>query len=89
VGVPAPKKSLGPNTLSIAGGSGAALTIYAPYADVNVTGSGAVYGSIIGNTIQAQGGAQFHYDEALGAVAGSGPPKLERVYWRDVAQPKR
>ena len=89
VGVPPPKKSLGPNTLSVAGGSGAALTVYAPYADVNVTGSGAIYGSIIADNLQAQGGAQFHYDEALGGLGGSGPPKLTRVYWRDLAQPKR
>jgi hypothetical protein len=87
VGLAPAKKGM--NTLSVSGGSGAALTIYAPYTDVTVSGSGAIYGSIIADNLQAQGGAQFHYDEALGGVAGSGPPKLMRVYWRDVAQPKR
>jgi hypothetical protein len=77
------------NTLSVAGGSGAALTVYAPYTDVSVTGGGGIYGSIIADNLQAQGGSQFHYDEALGGLGGSGPPKLTRVYWRDVAQPKR
>jgi len=84
----APAKKL-MNTLSVAGGSGAALTVYAPYTDVAVTGGGGIYGSIIADNLQAQGGSQFHYDEALGGLGGSGPPKLTRVYWRDVAQPKR
>jgi len=87
VGVPPAKKFN--NTLSVSGGSGSALTVYAPFTDVAVTGSGAVYGAIIADNLQAQGGAQFHYDEALGGLGGSGPPKLARVYWRDLAQPKR
>jgi len=87
VGLAPAKKFM--NTMSVSGGSGSALTVYAPYTDVAVTGSGAIYGSIIADNLQAQGGAQFHYDEALGGGPSSGPPKLTRVYWRDLAQPKR
>ena len=86
VGLPLLKK--GQNTMSIAGGADAAYMIYAPYTPVTVSGGASVFGAIIGNTVTSSGGAQFHYDEALSEIA-NGPPKLRRVYWRDVMQPKR
>ena len=76
------------NTMGVAGGATTSLLVYAPYTDVNVYGQGDVFGAIIGNHVNAAGGASFHYDEALRDYR-TGRPKLTRLYWRDVALPKR
>jgi hypothetical protein len=76
------------NTMGFSGGSTTSLVVYAPYTNVSVTGNGDVFGAVVGDNINASGGAIFHYDEALLANA-SGKPKLARLYWREVAQPKR
>jgi hypothetical protein len=58
------------STWTLSGGSGAYFSVYAPNHAVSVTGSGDIWGSIIGKTVTATGGSKFHYDEAL----GRGPP---------------
>lgn len=40
--------------------------IYAPFTDVIVTGSGQLYGSVVGKTVSVSGAGGIHYDEALG-----------------------
>ena len=40
--------------------------IYAPKSDVNIAGSGTLYGSVRGKTVTVTGGAGIHYDAALG-----------------------
>ncbi|MGL1958741.1 MAG: hypothetical protein OCD00_15675 [Colwellia sp.] len=40
--------------------------IYAPLADVSITGSGTLYGAVRGKTVTVKGGAAIHYDAALG-----------------------
>jgi hypothetical protein len=39
--------------------------IYAPDADIQVTGNGGIYGSLTGKTISVNGNGGLHYDEAL------------------------
>jgi hypothetical protein len=59
------------STWTLSGGSGAYFSVYAPNHPVSVTGSGDIWGSVIGKTVTATGGSKFHYDEAL----GKGPPQ--------------
>ncbi|MBI2267446.1 MAG: pilus assembly PilX N-terminal domain-containing protein [Armatimonadetes bacterium] len=51
--------------VEVAGGADAYYAVYAPKADMTVTGGGDVYGSLIGKTITNTGGADIHYDKAL------------------------
>ena len=55
----------GTGSISVAGGTTSNYVLYAPYAAVTVAGSAAVYGAIIGGTVNAGGGAPIHYDQAL------------------------
>ena len=59
------------STWTFSGGSGAYFSVYAPNHAVSVTGSGDLWGSVIGKSVTATGGSKFHYDEAL----GRGPPQ--------------
>ena len=55
-------------TVDIKGNGNWNGVIYAPYADVTLTGGGSggdMSGAIVGNTITLNGQVQFHYDEAL------------------------
>jgi hypothetical protein len=45
--------------------------IYAPYANVDLNGNADVSGSVVANSIDVTGGAQFHYDESLGNFGGN------------------
>jgi hypothetical protein len=53
--------------LTVSGGGTFIGTINAPQADLVISGSGDIYGSAIVNTYNNSGGANFHYDECLGA----------------------
>jgi hypothetical protein len=44
--------------------------INAPQAAVSLSGNGAAFGSIIGNSITLNGNGGFHYDTSLGASPG-------------------
>ena len=68
--------------------------IYAPLANINTTGSGALFGSAIGLTVNVSGAGGVHYDEALkdvGPVSGGGNTGGETesqsslVFWRMVS----
>ena len=46
-------------------------TIYAPQSPVTISGSGAIYGSVLGLQVDMTGSGSVHYDRALdGAAAG-------------------
>jgi hypothetical protein len=51
---------------SIAGNGQLAGLIYAPNADVTLSGGGHVYGAIMAKSLTMNGNFQFHFDEALG-----------------------
>lgn len=46
-----------------------ALTIYAPQAHLDLLGNAAIFGSVVANTIKAQGTFGFHFDESLATNA--------------------
>ena len=61
----------GNNGVSISGNSPLSAVIYAPLTSVSVSGSGRLYGAVLGNTVTVSGGAGIHYDEALGLLGGA------------------
>jgi len=67
--------------IKVAGGSAAAMTIYAPEARVKVTGGGDFYGAVVGVRVTVDGGTNFHYDKKLKNPNGS---PLQLISWRQV-----
>jgi choice-of-anchor A domain-containing protein len=59
----------GTNPIRLTGGSATAATVYAPNADVTLTGGGDFFGSIIGRSVNVNGGSQIHYDRNLANTA--------------------
>ena len=57
--------------------------VYAPEGDVLVSGSGDVYGSLIGDNVTVSGGGNIHYDEALQDIGIGG---YEIRLWQDGQQ---
>src|SRR5215207_9615146 len=55
-----------PGTVSI--GSSAALyaSVYAPQSDITLSGNGAIYGSVVGKSVNMIGTSAIHYDLGLG-----------------------
>jgi hypothetical protein len=66
-------------TVNISGGTGTALCVYGPQADLTVSGGSDVFGSLMVGTAAISGGAFLHYDDKLAANAG--PAKVTRAYW--------
>jgi len=52
-------------TIKLSGTSAFHGNLYAPYADIVVTGGVEGYGALVGDTIDAGGSSVWHYDEAL------------------------
>ncbi len=55
--------------INITGAFNAYANIYAPLAEINIAGSGTLYGAVRGKTATITGGAAIHYDAALGATS--------------------
>ena len=79
--------------IKISGNGALSGVIYAPNANVTITGGGAsggdVMGSVVANNITISGNAQFHYDESLGQFAfgtpaDSGDSALTIYRWREL-----
>ncbi|TVP75055.1 MAG: hypothetical protein EA352_09195 [Gemmatimonadales bacterium] len=71
------------NGVSISGNSPLSAVVYAPRTSVSVSGSGRLYGAVVGETVSVSGNAGIHYDEALGllggaAISGGGEPRILR-----------
>jgi hypothetical protein len=82
LGIPANCRIFGlPTCVSMkyAGTAEAYCKLYAPNADIRVTGNFDFSGSIVGNTVQFSGTANIHYDEAL--VDG---PDYRVVSWEEL-----
>lgn len=56
---------IGPGTINISSSSALYASIYAPQSDVALSGSGAIYGSVLGWTINMSGTSNIYYDLAL------------------------
>lgn len=57
-------------TISVRGGANSSFAVYAPDSSVSISGGSDIYGAVIGNVVDATGGANIHYDKALGSFAG-------------------
>lgn len=71
--------------VDISGNGLAYCVVYAPNSVVHLQGggsSGSVFGAIVGLDITLNGGYEFHYDEALADLGGSGG--LEIDFWREL-----
>ncbi|MBN1829132.1 MAG: hypothetical protein JW884_08300, partial [Deltaproteobacteria bacterium] len=59
--------------------------VFAPNAQVRLTGTTDIYGSIVGRTVSMTGGGTLHYDEALANLGGSGSSgSITIVSWREI-----
>jgi hypothetical protein len=76
-------------TVRVNGGSEAAWAFYGPACDVTIGGGGALFGAMVAKTIQINGDTAFHYDRALGDLAGYGDLMIERIAWRELTSPRR
>jgi hypothetical protein len=73
----------GEGTLRLRGTTDLVATVYAPSAHVDMSGTPALYGSVIGNTIDLSGTATVHYDRALeGEALSYGPFMLQGFTWK-------
>jgi hypothetical protein len=61
----------GANGVTLSGGSGAYLSVFAPKASVAISGSSPLFGAVLGKTLSASGGASIHYDTQLANVWAS------------------
>jgi hypothetical protein len=55
--------------------------IYAPSADLNLTGNGAISGAAVGKTARMTGNGGFHYDEALSKLDIGGTGGYQVASW--------
>lgn len=81
----------GTSKVSISGNGDFKGVMYAPGADVHMSGNGQIYGALVGNNITLSGGGSkggFHYDQALGNVAfpltTSTLNNLQAVSWQEL-----
>jgi hypothetical protein len=71
--------------VKVTGNSGYTGTIYAPYADVDLTGSSSASGAFLGGAVKFTGNTRFYIDESLiggssSSSSGSGKP-YKLVSW--------
>ncbi len=59
--------------ISIHGGAGMTAVVYAPNANLTISGNANFNGAAVANQITLNGGVQFHYDEGLADFYGSDP----------------
>ncbi len=73
----------GTGTLKVSGGTSSSAMVFAPNADVSLTGGSDFYGEILAATVGDTGGTHFHYDRAL-KNKGFAPsnPMLSAFTWK-------
>ncbi len=69
-------------TLDIGGSGSFKGTIYAPNGNINLNGSGDMYGAVIGNTVTVGGSGVMHYDVQLASLITTGGPTPGPRYMR-------
>jgi hypothetical protein len=67
----------------VAGGGQWLGTVYAPEASVKFTGNSDSFGAFVANDLTINGGAGFHYDEALKNLSG-GNQRYSVVTWQEL-----
>jgi Flp pilus assembly protein TadG len=56
---------IGSGTVTLSGGSSAYFVLYAPQSAVTLNGSGTIYGSVLGQTVDMSGNSSISYDLSL------------------------
>ncbi len=74
--------SLSTQSISIAGNGSFTGTIYAPNADLTMTGNGANMGAIIAKTASVGGNGKFHYDTQLANLTSD--PAFRPTSWTEL-----
>ncbi|MCF8037824.1 MAG: pilus assembly PilX N-terminal domain-containing protein [Desulfohalobiaceae bacterium] len=72
------------SSIKLAGKADYYGTVYAPTAEVSVTGQGDVYGSLVGNNVKFSGQGSMHYDINLGDISFATSGDLSLVYWKEI-----
>jgi hypothetical protein len=73
----------GAGSITLTGGSKTAAIVYAPSANVKLTGNGALYGSIVAAQLDLNGGGDIFYDTNLATSAVTyGKPVMSSFSWR-------
>jgi hypothetical protein len=73
----------GSGNVFIGGGSTTACLVYAPNADVTITGNGDIYGAVVGGRVNIPGSANLHYDRNLeNSAITAGNPVMSSFTWR-------
>lgn len=74
-------------SIKIAGNGSFTGTVYAPNADITLTGNGATNGAIICKTLTAGGNGQFHYDVRLADLRTPLDLSLRPTAWCELVSP--
>jgi Flp pilus assembly protein TadG len=69
--VPNPFTGAAPGSVSIGGGGTLYASFYAPQSDITMSGSGDLYGGVLGKTFSMTGTGSIYYDTALDANGGT------------------
>lgn len=72
-------------SIRVSSKNGLAAVVYAPKADVEITGGGHFYGLAVGRTFKESGGAFMHADSSLTPLitgGGSGAKVMKQISWR-------
>lgn len=77
--------AIGGQTIRFVGNGTSKAAIYAPNATFQLRGNGSLHGAVVANTINLNGNAAFHYDEALGNMTSGNPFGI--VKWRELRSP--
>jgi Flp pilus assembly protein TadG len=69
--IPDPTNGNPPGAVSLVGASSLYANIYAPQSDVSIGGTGSIYGSVLGKTINMTGTGDVYYDMSLDSNNGT------------------
>ena len=69
--IPNPNNGVAPGAITIGSGTAVYADIYAPQSAISVTGNGAIYGTVIGKSINITGGGDIYYDLSTDGSAGT------------------
>ncbi len=72
------------NGFTLSGNSAFYGAVYAPNANLAVTGDGDIYGALVGKTVSVSGNGDIHYDEALQDLGVSG---YTIASWKETRNP--
>jgi hypothetical protein len=76
VAIPNPLTLTAPGSITFGSSGALYANVYAPQSDVTVSGSGSIYGSVLGKSVSMTGTADIYYD--LSSSGGSGVVQMVR-----------